>query len=186
VAEQAAQVGRTQPPAQADGAAFARVQLLVLDFDGVLTDNTVTVTSEGVESVTCWRGDGIGTAALIAAGVPVVVLSKERDPVVKVRCDKLGLPCRQGVDDKTPALEALLAEHGVDAADTAYVGNDTNDLGPLGLVGLPIVVADAHPDVIGSAAYVTGAPGGRGAVREVCDRILAARAAGKVGAGGAA
>ena len=160
---------------------FARVRMLVLDFDGVLTDNTVTVTSEGVESVTCWRGDGIGTAAVVAAGIPVVVLSKERDLVVKVRCDKLGLPCQQGIDDKAPALERLLAEHGIDASDVAYVGNDTNDLGPLRLVGLPIVVADAHPDVLASAAYVTAAAGGRGAVREVCDRILAAR-----GAGGAA
>jgi N-acylneuraminate cytidylyltransferase len=151
--------------------------MLVLDFDGVLTDNTVTVTSDGVESVTCWRGDGIGTAALMAAGVPVLVLSKERDPVVRVRCDKLGLECHQGVDDKAPALARLLAERGVDPADVAYVGNDTNDLGCLAMVGLPIVVADAHPDVLDAAAHVTTAPGGRGAVREVCDRILAARGA---------
>jgi YrbI family 3-deoxy-D-manno-octulosonate 8-phosphate phosphatase len=160
-----------------DDARFARVRMLVLDFDGVLTDNTVSVTSDGVESVTCWRGDGIGTAALMAAGVPVLVLSKERDPVVRVRCAKLGLECHQGVDDKAPALIALLAERGIDPADAAYVGNDTNDLGPLGIVGLPIVVADAHVDVIASAAYVTIAPGGRGAVREVCDRILAAKEA---------
>ena len=155
-------------------ARFARVRMLVLDFDGVLTDNSVTVTSDGIESVTCWRGDGIGTTALMAAGIPVVVISKERDPVVRVRCDKLGLECHQGVDDKAPALAALLAERGVDAADVAYVGNDTNDLGCLTLVGLPIVVADAHPDVLPVATYMTSAPGGRGAVREVCDRILAA------------
>ena len=158
-----------------DAVRFARVRMLVLDFDGVLTDNTVTVTSDGVESVTCWRGDGIGTAALMAAGVRVVVISKERDPVVRMRCEKLDLECHQGVDDKAPALTALLTERGVDAADVAYVGNDTNDLGCLALVGLPIVVADAHPDVMGAAAYVTSAPGGRGAVREVCDRILAAK-----------
>jgi len=161
--------------APVDDARFARVRMLVLDFDGVLTDNTVSVTSDGVESVTCWRGDGIGTAALMAAGVPVLVLSKERDPVVRVRCDKLGLECHQGVDDKAPALIALLAERGIDPADAAYVGNDTNDLGPLGIVGLPIVVADAHADVLDRAEYVTIAPGGRGAVREVCDRILAAK-----------
>ena len=163
--------------ARTDDGRFARVRLLVLDFDGVLTDNTVTVDGQGIESVTCWRGDGIGTAALEAEGVPVLVLSKERDPVVRVRCDKLGLECHQGVDDKAPALAALLAERGLDAADVAYVGNDVNDLGPLGMVGLPIVVADAHPSVLGAAAYVTTAPGGRGAVREVCDRILAARQA---------
>jgi len=156
---------------------FAQVRLLVLDFDGVLTDNTVTITSEGVESVTCWRGDGIGTAALMATGVPVVVISKERDPVVGVRCRKLGLECHQGVDDKAPALAALLAERRIDASQVAYVGNDTNDLGCLALVGLPIVVADAHPDVHGAALYVTTAPGGRGAVREVCDRIVAAKGA---------
>jgi YrbI family 3-deoxy-D-manno-octulosonate 8-phosphate phosphatase len=163
-------------PTVADDARFARVQLLVLDFDGVLTDNTVTVTSDGVESVTCWRGDGIGTAALMAAGVPVVVISKERDPVVGVRCRKLGLECHQGVDDKAPVLAALIAERAIDAADVAYVGNDTNDLGCLAMVGLPVAVADAHLDVLPAVAYVTAAPGGRGAVREVCDRILSAKA----------
>jgi YrbI family 3-deoxy-D-manno-octulosonate 8-phosphate phosphatase len=163
-------------PTVADDARFARVRLLVLDFDGVLTDNTVTVTSDGVESVTCWRGDGIGTAALMAAGVPVVVISKERDPVVGVRCRKLGLEYHQGVDDKAPVLAALIAEHAIDATDVAYVGNDTNDLDCLAMVGLPVAVADAHPDVLPAVAYVTAAPGGRGAVREVCDRILAAKA----------
>lgn len=163
--------------AAADDVRLAHARLLVLDFDGVLTDNTVTVTSDGVESVTCWRGDGIGTAALQAAGVPVVVLSKERDPVVRVRCDKLGLECHQGVDDKASALAALLAERAIGPEDVVYVGNDTNDLGCLTLVGFPVVVADAHPDVIGAAALVTTASGGRGAVREVCDRILAARGA---------
>jgi YrbI family 3-deoxy-D-manno-octulosonate 8-phosphate phosphatase len=163
-------------PTVADDARFARVRLLVLDFDGVLTDNTVTVTSDGVESVTCWRGDGIGTAALMAAGVPVVVISKERDPVVGVRCRKLGLEYHQGVDDKAPVLAALIAEHAIDATDVAYVGNDTNDLDCLAMVGLPVAVADAHPDVLPAVAHVTAAPGGRGAVREVCDRILAAKA----------
>lgn len=154
---------------------FGRVRALILDFDGVLTDNTVTVNSEGVESVTCWRSDGIGTAAVQAAGVPVVVLSKERNPVVGVRCRKLGLPYHQGIDDKLPTLVTILADLGVPAEAAAYVGNDTNDLECLGHVGLPIVVADAHPDTLGAAAYVTTAAGGRGAVREVCDRILAAR-----------
>ena len=157
--------------------AFDQVRALVLDFDGVLTDNTVTVSSEGIESVTCWRGDGIGTAALQAAGIPVVVLSKERNPVVAVRCRKLDLPCHQGVDDKLPRLIEILADLDVEADDAAYVGNDTNDLECLSHVGLPIVVADAHHATFTTAAYVTQAPGGRGAVREVCDLILAAQEA---------
>lgn len=154
---------------------FARLRMLVLDFDGVLTDNTVSVSSHGVETVTCWRGDGIGTAAVMADGVPVVVVSKERDPVVGVRCEKLRLEYHQGIDDKAPFLVALLTDRGIDPADVAYVGNDINDLGCLLLVGLPIAVADAHRDVMDVVRFVTEAPGGRGAVREVCDLILAAR-----------
>jgi YrbI family 3-deoxy-D-manno-octulosonate 8-phosphate phosphatase len=165
-------------PALELDARCAEVRLLVLDFDGVLTDNTVTVRSDGMEHVTCWRGDGIGTSALQAAGVPVHVLSKERDPVVGVRCTKLGLPFAQGIDDKVPALTALAAEHGVPLTAVAYVGNDVNDLGCLELVGLPIVVADAHHDVLKAAAWITTARGGRGAVREVCDRLLAVRRVG--------
>lgn len=154
---------------------FGRVRVLILDFDGVLTDNTVSVTSEGVESVTCWRGDGIGTAALQALGIPVVVLSKERSPVVALRCNKLGLPCHHGVDEKLPRLIGILAELDVEAKHAAYIGNDTNDLECLHHVGLAIAVADAHPDVLEAADYVTFAAGGRGAVREVCDRISAQR-----------
>lgn len=168
----------------AEDARFARVRILVLDFDGVLTDNTVTVDRDGVESVTCWRGDGIGTSTLQAAGIPVLVLSKERDPVVGIRCAKLGLECHQGIDDKAPLLATLLTGRGIEHADAAYIGNDVNDLACLRMVGLPVVVADAHSgvhphvtsaDILGADIVVTSATGGRGAVREVCDRIMAAR-----------
>lgn len=150
----------------------ARVRLLVLDFDGVLTDNTVSVTSEGVESVTCWRSDGIGLAALTRAGVAVHVLSTETDPVVGVRCRKLGIEYEQGLADKAVSLGALIDVMGLAPDQVAYLGNDVNDLACLALVGLPIVVADAHPDVVGAADLVTALPGGRGAVREVCDLIV--------------
>jgi len=150
----------------------ARVRLLVLDFDGVLTDNTVTVTSEGVESVTCWRSDGIGLTALARAGVAVHVLSTETDPVVGVRCRKLGIEHEQGLADKAEALGRLIDAMGLGPDEVAYLGNDVNDLGCLALVGLPIVVADAHPDVVGAADLVTTLAGGRGAVREVCDLIV--------------
>lgn len=157
----------------------AGIRLLVLDFDGVLTDNTVTVTSDGVEAVTCWRGDGIGLAAVRRAGIAVHVLSTETDPVVGVRAAKLGVPATQGLADKAAALEGLLAAEGVPASACAYVGNDVNDLDCLRAVGLPVVVADAHPDVVGAARLVTRAAGGRGAVREVCDLLVAARGGGE-------
>jgi len=159
---------------------FGRVRFLVLDFDGVLTDNSVIVGADGSESVVCSRADGMGFALLREAelDVDVFVLSKESNPVVGVRCLKLGVPYQQGVNDKVAALTELIVERGLTPADVAYVGNDVNDLGCLELVGLPIVVADAHHDVLAAAAWITTARGGRGAVREVCDRLLAVRRVG--------
>lgn len=165
------------PPIGDDLAAQLRaVRLVVFDFDGVFTDNTVTVTQDGVESVTCWRGDGFGLRALDRLGVKYVVLSTEINPVVGTRCRKLRLPYFQGCEDKPAKLAEMIREAGVSAGEVAYVGNDINDAGCLREVGVPIVVADAHPSVVKLACYQTASLGGRGAVREVCDQIEAARA----------
>ncbi len=154
---------------------LARVRLVAFDFDGVFTDNKVYVTQDGHESVRCTRADGIGLGQLRAVGVESIVLSTEPNPVVSARCRKLGIPCEQGLDDKLEALRKVLEQRGLTPEDAAYVGNDVNDLDCLRAVGLPIVVADAHPDVMDAAAWRTRTPGGEGAVREVCDRIVAAR-----------
>ncbi|MBZ5559488.1 MAG: HAD hydrolase family protein [Acidobacteriia bacterium] len=156
-------------------ALLRRVRLVVFDFDGVFTDNTVYVSQDGVESVRCWRGDGLGIATLTQAGVDTVIVSKETNPVVSARSRKLAMRCVQGCDDKLSAVRALAAELGVTLEDVAFVGNDINDLACLEAVGLPIVVQDAHHDVLGAAVYRTTACGGRGAVREVCDAIVSAR-----------
>lgn len=150
-----------------------RPAALVLDFDGVLTDNTVVVGQDGTESVRCSRGDGMGIERVRKAGVRVAVLSKERNPVVSVRCEKLGVTCVQGLEDKWTALRGWLAEGGVDAADTVYVGNDLNDAECLREVGCGVAVRDAHPEVRRLARFVTDRPGGHGAVREVTDLIEA-------------
>lgn len=151
------------------------VKLVVFDFDGVFTDNTVYVSQDGTESVRCWRSDGLGVTKLKEAGVHTAIVSTEANPVVSARSRKLSMRCVQSCDDKAAAVRALADEHGLSLADVAFVGNDINDLACLRLVGLPIVVRDAHADVIDAAAYRTTAPGGRGAVREVCDAIVAAR-----------
>jgi 3-deoxy-D-manno-octulosonate 8-phosphate phosphatase (KDO 8-P phosphatase) len=156
-------------------ALLRRVRLVVFDFDGVFTDNTVYVSQDGTESVRCWRSDGLGTAKLKQAGVDTVIVSTETNPVVSVRSRKLAMRCVQGCDDKLGAVRSLAGELGVRLEDVAYVGNDINDLACLEAVGLPIVVQDAHHDVLAAAAHRTTAPGGRGAVREVCDAIVAAR-----------
>jgi YrbI family 3-deoxy-D-manno-octulosonate 8-phosphate phosphatase len=150
-----------------------RIDLVVFDFDGVMTDNTVAVRSDGGEAVRCHRGDGWGIARLRDAGIPMLVLSTEADPVVAARCAKLGLPCLQDIGDKAATLGAYLHERRIDPAHVAYLGNDVNDRDCLRLVGLPVVVADAHPAVLGAARWVLGRRGGAGAVREFCDALLA-------------
>jgi len=151
---------------------ISRVRLVAFDFDGVFTDNTVYVSESGEESVRCWRGDGLGLQKLSAQGIDSVILSTEVNAVVSVRAKKLKSACLSGLTDKLRELTRLVAEKGIDLADTAYVGNDINDADCLRAVGLAVVVADAHPEVLGLAHYVTQVRGGRGAVREVCDLLV--------------
>lgn len=156
-------------------ALIREVRLVVFDFDGVLTDNAVYVSQEGTEFVRCWRSDGLGLQALAAIGIDLLVLSTEQNPVVSVRCAKLKLPCIQAVADKGERLAQVLAERKLDWRQVAYVGNDINDSACLRRVGLPVVVGDAHPDVLPLAKWQTEARGGYGAVREFCDRFVTHR-----------
>jgi N-acylneuraminate cytidylyltransferase len=150
------------------------IRLVVFDFDGVMTDNGVELNEHGDETVRCDRGDGWGIGRLRDAGVSMVVLSTEEHPVVAARCRKLKLPCVQGCGDKAASLTTLLAEKGIAPADVIYVGNDVNDLGCMRMVGMPVAVSDAHPEVIAASKLVLTKKGGRGAVREFCDLLLAA------------
>jgi len=149
-----------------------QVKLLILDFDGVLTDNRVWVDAEGRELVAAHRGDGWGLAQLKERGIEVAVLSTETHPVVAARCRKLDLPVVQGISDKASALKELLEERGVDPAHVIYLGNDVNDLPCFPLVACALVVADAHPKARAQADLVLKRSGGLGAVRELCDLLL--------------
>ena len=152
-----------------------RIELVVFDFDGVMTDNTVVVSEDGGEAVCCHRGDGWGVARLREADIPVLILSTEEHPVVGARARKLHVPCLQGVADKRAALVAELDRRGVAATNVVYLGNDVNDLGCFELVGLPVGVADIHPDAFAAVRHVLSRRGGDGAVRELCDLILSRR-----------
>ena len=156
---------------------LASVTFVVFDFDGVMTDNRVLVAEDGRESVFCSRADGLGVQLLDRAGVGCLILSTETNPVVSARAAKLGVDCVQGlgVDGKGGALRRIIGGRGLDPAAVAYVGNDVNDVECLGLVGVPICVADAWPAARRAARYVTARRGGDGAVREVCDLLLEAR-----------
>jgi N-acylneuraminate cytidylyltransferase len=149
-----------------------RVDLLVVDFDGVLTDNRVWVDGEGRELVAADRGDGWGIARALEAEIPIAVLSTETDPVVAARCAKLGVPAVQGVAEKGAALRTLLRERGVDGGNVVYLGNDVNDLPCFRLVGCAVVPCDAHWSARREADLVLRSRGGRGAVRELCDILL--------------
>lgn len=149
-----------------------QVQAVATDFDGVHTDDRVLVDQHGVEAVRVSRGDGLGVSMLRRAGVPFVIVSTERNPVVGARAAKLGVDVLQGVDNKVCALQGWLDRRGLAAHDVAFVGNDVNDLPVMASVGWPIAVADAHPEVLRAARLVLDRPGGHGAVREVCDLVL--------------
>jgi N-acylneuraminate cytidylyltransferase len=148
-----------------------KVELVVFDFDGVMTDDRVWVNQDGTEMVAANRRDGMGIAMLHKAGIPAVVLSTETNPVVAARCRKLGLPLVQGIDNKAVALHEMLAERKVEPGNVVYLGNDVNDLPCFPLVGCAAATADAHPEVCRQADLVLTHKGGYGAVRELCERI---------------
>lgn len=145
---------------------------VVFDFDGVMTDNRVLTDQNGGESVTCDRSDGMGIAALRKAGIRLLVLSTEENPVVAARCAKLKVECIYGQADKAARLKQWLVEEGLAPGQTIYVGNDRNDAACLELVGCPVAVADAYPEALQRALIVLKRKGGQGAVRELCDLIL--------------
>ncbi|WP_031506327.1 N-acylneuraminate cytidylyltransferase [Streptomyces megasporus] len=148
------------------------VDAVVLDFDGTQTDDRVYVDSDGRETVAVHRGDGLGIAALRRAGLPLLILSTEQNPVVAARARKLRIPVLHGVDRKDLALKQWCEEQGIAPERVLYVGNDVNDLPCFGLVGWPVAVASAHDVVRGAARAVTSVPGGAGAIREIASWIL--------------
>lgn len=151
------------------------LKALVMDFDGVFTDDRVLVDQDGREAVFASRSDGMGLGRLQKlTAMKLLILSKEPNPVVSARGRKLKIEVRQGIDDKLPELDRWLAENGLTRAETAYIGNDVNDLECMEAVGFPVAPADARPEALAIAAYVTEAEGGRGALRELCEALIAA------------
>ncbi len=149
-----------------------KVDLVVFDFDGVMTDNRVWVDANGRELVSANRGDGWGLARLKETGVQIVVLSTETDPVVAARCRKLGIEAIRGIKDKTKALRELMESRGIEPNQTIYLGNDVNDVGCFPLVACALVVEDAHPEAQSQADIILTKRGGQGAVRELCDILI--------------
>ncbi len=156
-------------------ALLGRIKLAVFDFDGVFTDNRVWVNERGEELLAFTRSDGLGLRRLDDVGVKYLILSMEQNPIVGARAEKLRADCVQGVEDKLSVLRERTEQLGVSLEETAYVGNDINDADCLRAVGVPVVPADAWPEVKPLARWELSRPGGAGCVREFCDGVWEAQ-----------
>ncbi|NTW08689.1 MAG: acylneuraminate cytidylyltransferase [Anaerolineaceae bacterium] len=160
-------------PAKMRRAIPEKVSLLVMDFDGVLTDNRVWVDEGGRERVAGNRSDSLGLSILRQkTSVHSVVISQETNPVVTARCKKMNVEVYQGIMDKASLLKQILTERGIDPGEAIYMGNDVNDLPCLPLVSCFIAPADAQPAGLRADDRVLGFKGGHGAVRELCDILM--------------
>ena len=151
-------------------------RLVAFDVDGVFTDGRFYLSNDGVESKAFCTQDGYGIRRLLDAGIEVAVISGRRSKAVELRMQELGVRhVIQGCKDKVAALDGLAADLGISDADCVFVGDDIPDLPLLEKVGYAIAVANAVSEVRDRCDYTTRAQGGSGAVREVCDLVLAAQ-----------
>jgi 3-deoxy-D-manno-octulosonate 8-phosphate phosphatase (KDO 8-P phosphatase) len=154
----------------------ARVRALVLDVDGVLTDGKLYFDNQGNEMKAFSTRDGLGMRALQAQGTLLALITGRRSEIVAHRAANLGIEhVYQGRSDKLNAFNELLAATGIDQQEVCYAGDDWVDIPVLDRAGLAVTVADADAVVKQRVHWVTSRPGGHGAVREICDMILAAR-----------
>lgn len=149
--------------------------VVVTAFDGVHTDGRVALDAHGRETALVHRADGEGVERLLRSDRPVVVLTDGPDPVAARRAQALGAQHLEGTPDKLTALRTWAREHDVALQDIAYLGHDVTDVEVLAAVGWPVAPADAHPACRVAARHVLRRPGGQGAVRELADRVLAAK-----------
>jgi 3-deoxy-D-manno-octulosonate 8-phosphate phosphatase (KDO 8-P phosphatase) len=155
---------------------LAGVRLLSLDLDGVLTDGGLYYTDEGTELRKFDVKDGMGIKLVQKAGLPVSLITQGTTPAIAHRAARLGIDeAHLGIEEKLPMLRKVCEKLGIGLEAVLHIADDVNDLPVLRAVGLPVAVADAVPQVLAVARFVTAKPGGHGAVREICDLLLQAR-----------
>ena len=155
---------------------WARVRLFAMDVDGILTDGTVSISSDGTESKRFSIIDGLGLLLVRGSGVDLAWISGRKSETTTIRAAELKIAhVIQGQHDKLVALEALASDLGIELRDCAYMGDDFIDAPAIAAAGIGISVPTALPEAIAAADYVTRRHAGHGAVREVCDHLLRAR-----------
>ena len=147
------------------------VQLIIYDFDGVMTDNRALVFDDGHEAVFVNRSDGLAVSLIKKAGIRQIIVSTETNRVAGERARKLGIPCIQSVTDKRKTVEEYLKENKISPSKTIFVGNDLNDLEAMKYVGWPLAPSDAHKSVLKASKITLASKGGAGAVRELFDLL---------------
>ena len=155
---------------------WSSIRLFAIDVDGVLTDGTVRISSDGTESKNFSVLDGMGLVRLHRAGIVVAWISGRASGATTARATELKIPhLIQGRIDKAAALQELAAQLGLTAAACAYMGDDDIDAPAMSWAGIGATVPDAMPAALAAANYVTRRPAGRGAVREICEHLLSSR-----------
>jgi len=151
-----------------------KIDLIICDFDGVITDNRVWVDQDGTETVAAYRSDSIRVKDMRAIGIEIMILSSEPNRVVEARARKMGVEAIHGVGltEKGRVMRDILEQKNIKAENVIYVGNDINDLPCFAIAGWAVAVADAYPELISAADHVLSRAGGHGALRELCDLIL--------------
>ncbi len=151
-----------------------KIELIICDFDGVITDNRVWVDQDGNESIAAYRSDSMRIGEMRELGIEVMILSSEPNPVVVARAKKMGVEAVHGVGihEKGRVMREVLQRKNVQAENVIYIGNDRNDLPCFEIAGWSVAVADAYPEVIRMADHILSRAGGHGALRELCDLIL--------------
>ena len=148
------------------------IQLLVYDFDGVMTDSRVFVLPDGKEAVVCNRNDGLAVDIIRAKGIPQLILSTESNSIIQTRARKIGLPVINSAKDKKKCLIEHCRKHNVGPDKVVYVGNEINDLEVMKFVGCPVCPQDAHWRVKKIAKTILTKKGGEGVIRELADMLF--------------
>ena len=162
---------------QRDREMAAPIRTILSDVDGVLTDGRIVYDNRGVETKSFHVRDGLGVKLWLRAGYHFAIITTRTSDVVRLRAAELGIrTVRQGVPDKWIAAKEILRELGVSPAETCYIGDDLPDLAVMRQIALPVAVGDAAEDVRKQARWTTRLGGGQGAVRELIERLLKAKA----------
>lgn len=153
-----------------------RIKMIIMDVDGTLTDGTLAVLPDGEEVKSYHVRDGLGILLAHLVGIKTAIITGKTSRALEKRAARLGIDeLHQGILDKKGVLDGILAKHGLQAEQVAYIGDDLGDLEVIKAVGLAAAVADAHPEVKKYCHFISQHSGGKGAVRELIEFVLGAQ-----------